>query len=170
MATPDAGKRPVEEVLRQEKLSDLCQSEPVTVSKGASLKEALSLLQSDGSCGAVLVVEPNGERRKLAGIFTERDYLRKIVGIATDVTAPVDRFMTPDPRTVSQEDTVDTVIQLMTAGGYRHLPVVANDGNLVGLVSTRDIILFLSEFFPMEVYNLPPHEHRNSSITRREGG
>lgn len=170
MAKQKRPKRPVEEVLREEKLSALCQKEPATVGKGASLKEVLGLLQSPDAFGAVLVVEPHGEEQKLCGIFTERDYLRKIAGVVADLDAPVDGFMTPDPRAVSPEDTVDSAIRVMTEGGFRNIPVVTGDKILVGLLSTRDVILFLSDFFPTEVYNLPPHAHRNVSITPREGG
>lgn len=77
-------------------------------------------------------------------------------------------IMTPKPRTLFVEESLDAAIQLMTRGGYRHLPLVDGDGHLVGVLSARDIIFFLAEFFPTEVMNLPPRFHQE--ISSRDGG
>ena len=163
-------KGTVEEVLRQEKLRYLQIEDVAMVEQGSTLRSALKLLQEKDSRGAALVVKDESGRKKVVGIFTERDYLDKLAGVNTDFDRSIDEFMTSDPQTVSPEDTCDVAIRLMTQGGYRHLPVVDPDGAIRGLVSTRDIVVHLAEFFPAEVYNLPPELHKNKTIDTREGG
>ena len=60
----------------------------------------------------------------------------------------------------------------MTRKGYRHLPIVDEKGDLQGVVSARDIIGYLAEFFPMEIYNLPPSttQEQDQVFDTREGG
>ncbi|MCZ6794837.1 MAG: CBS domain-containing protein [Planctomycetota bacterium] len=167
-------KGSVADVLRKQKLHYLEIEDVAMVKRGSPLREALTLLQEKDSRGAALVVEEKeggeGPERKPVGIFTERDYLDKLAGVPTDLDRPIDEYMTANPQTVLAEDTCDVALRLMTKGGYRHLPVVDRDGALVGLVSTRDIVVHLAEFFPMEVYNLPPRLHQNHTISPREGG
>ena len=78
--------------------------------------------------------------------------------------------MTADLKTLGRKEALGTAIHLMTGGGYRHLPLVDEDGRLAGVVSARDLILYLAELFPMEVYNLPPSPHQDQQIDSREGG
>ena len=44
----------------------------------------------------------------------------------------------------------------MEAGGYRHVPVLGEDGSVVGVLSVKDIVHYLVGYFPANVYNLPP--------------
>jgi CBS domain-containing protein len=78
------------------------------------------------------------------GIFTERDVLR-LAGAGADFeTAVLRDTMTPNPLTVSAEVGILEAAQLMGARRLRHLPVVEG-GNLVGIVSIRDVLGFLAE-------------------------
>lgn len=78
------------------------------------------------------------------GIFTERDVLR-LAGAGADFETTVLRdSMTPNPLTISAEDGIFEAAQLMGARRLRHLPVVEG-GNLVGMVSIRDVLAFLAE-------------------------
>jgi hypothetical protein len=56
----------------------------------------------------------------------------------------------------------------MTGGGYRHVPILNPDRTIAGLVSVRDIVNFIAEHFPEEVYNHPPVLHQQ--IETQEGG
>jgi CBS domain-containing protein len=164
LSNGDPEKRSIEDVLRGEKLRYLSLGDVVeTVATGSPLRGALELLKERRA----VLVEKEG---LVTGIFTERDYLDKLAGVTVDLDRPIDEFMTPDPQAVSPDDTIDTVMKLMTKGGYRHLPVVAADGSVVGLVSSRDIIEHFAEFFPVEIYNLPPRLHQDQAINSREGG
>lgn len=83
---------------------------------------------------SVLVME--GE--SLLGIFTERDLVQRVVaeGRNPDST-PLGDVMTPNPDTISADDTAIEALRRMDNGGYRHLPVV-KDKQVVGVVSRRD--------------------------------
>jgi CBS domain-containing protein len=86
--------------------------------------------------GAILVMESG----RIAGIFTERDVLSRVVAGGLDPnTTPIERVMTRDPITVASSTTVEEVMALFTNKRFRHLPVV-DDGLLVGLISIGDIL------------------------------
>jgi CBS domain-containing protein len=92
----------------------------------------------------------------LLGIFTERDFVNRVVAAGLDVSRPVGEVMTPDPKTLRPSDSVQRAVELMGTGGYRHVPVMGDDGRPVGVLSVREIIHYLVEYFPAKVYNLPP--------------
>lgn len=78
------------------------------------------------------------------GIFTERDVLR-LAGEGADFeTIPLRKAMTQRPLTIGAGDSIIEAAQLMAARKLRHLPVV-EDGNLVGMVSMRDVFGYLAE-------------------------
>ena len=93
---------------------------------------------------------------RLLGIFTERDFVNRVVAAGLDVSRPVGDVMTPDPKTLRPADSVQRAVELMGNGGYRHVPVMADDGQPIGVLSVREIIHYLVEYFPAKVYNLPP--------------
>ena len=94
----------------------------------------------DAGIGSVVVVEDT----TLVGIFTERDVLR-LAGSGVDFEhVPLRAAMTRDPLTISVDDGILEAAQLMGERRLRHLPVV-QDGNLVGMVSIRDVLGFLAE-------------------------
>jgi len=84
--------------------------------------------------GAVVVLEGDA----LVGILTERDILRA-VGEGRVEGSRVAECMTPHPETIEPSESTDAAATLMIHGGFRHLPVV-EDGNVVGIVSIRDLM------------------------------
>ena len=91
--------------------------------------------------GSIVVVESD----MIRGIFTERDYLRRIVLQGrTSKTCPVSEVMTTELITVSPETTVEKCMKLMTKHKIRHLPVL-RDGKLAGIISIGDCVRLLSE-------------------------
>ena len=80
------------------------------------------------------------ENEILMGIFTERDYARKIVlhGKASKDT-PISEAMTIDPITVNATNSIDLCMQIMTEKHIRHLPVV-NENHVTGMVSIGDVV------------------------------
>ncbi len=87
--------------------------------------------------GAVPIVH-NG---KLVGIFSERDLMRRVVAEGRDSRSTcVAEVMTDDPMTVSTSEDLGNCMALMRRHGFRHLPV-CHEGQLVGIVSLRDILL-----------------------------
>ena len=91
--------------------------------------------------GAVVVLD--GER--LAGIFSERDLLNRVIGAQRDLRATrVGDVATLDVVTIDAEQPVRSVVDTFRARRFRHLPVV-RDGRLVGILSTRDFLAFVVE-------------------------
>jgi len=101
-----------------------------------SLSEVASKLSSR-KIGAVVVV---GESGTVTGIVSERDVIRAIAERgAAALDMQVSRFMTRDVVTCSETSLVDEMMEMMTSGRFRHLPVV-EDGALVGIVSIGDVV------------------------------
>ncbi|MGZ5219359.1 MAG: CBS domain-containing protein [Chitinophagaceae bacterium] len=82
------------------------------------------------------------ENEKLLGIFTERDYARKVIlkGKASRETR-INEIMTSDLVTVSPGATIDDCMRLMTGRHIRHLPVVEGE-SLVGIISIGDVVKY----------------------------
>ncbi len=106
-----------------------------TIAPDATVYQALELM-AEKNIGAVPVMENN----MLVGIFSERDYARKVVlqGRTSRETLIKD-LMTKQIYFVKPNRTLDDCMQLMTAKHIRHLPVL-NDGKLVGIISIGDVV------------------------------
>jgi len=109
-------------------------STPVEViDANASIREAAKRMSEKG-IGSLLVVDGNS----LVGIVTERDLVRAIAeGI--DLDAPVKNIMTEDVYAISPDTSVLKAMEMMRMHGVRHLPVVDDEDNLLGIVSLRDL-------------------------------
>ena len=91
----------------------------------------------DRNIGAVPVLH-NG---RLVGIFSERDLMRRVVAEGLDPRLTcLAEVMTEDPLTISTHEDLETCMTMMRRHGFRHLPV-CHEGQLVGMVSLRDILL-----------------------------
>eukprot|EP01126_Amoeba_proteus_P015957 TRINITY_DN1728_c0_g1_i3.p1 TRINITY_DN1728_c0_g1~~TRINITY_DN1728_c0_g1_i3.p1 ORF type:complete len:109 (+),score=19.67 TRINITY_DN1728_c0_g1_i3:591-917(+) len=92
---------------------------------------------------------------KLVGIFTERDYLKKIalMGLKSSEVR-VKSVMTPNPTTVHSEDTLMLCLNIITERRFRHLPVVDEKGDVVGVISIGDLVKGLSSRYRYTIQNL----------------
>ncbi len=125
---------------------------PLGVTRETSIAEAIRLMQ-EYHVGCVLVQE--GDR--LVGIFTERDVLNKVAGGAQDPTqTTVETVMTADPEALPVDAPISFALNLMSEGGFRHLPLVDDAHRPVGMLSVKHIVRYLADLFPEEVLNLPP--------------
>ncbi len=106
------------------------------VTPGDSVFHALSLMAMH-DVGALLVLD--GE--DLVGIFTERDYARKLIlhGKSSKETL-VSEIMSDKVAYVTLSATVDECMALMTEKHFRHLPVLSEDGEVIGIVSIGDLV------------------------------
>lgn len=94
-------------------------------------------LMAENKIGALLVVE--GEQ--IAGIFTERDALNKVLATSLDPdVTTLSEVMVHDPQTIRANKPLAYALQMMSEGGFRHVPVVDDDGVPVGMVSARDAL------------------------------
>ena len=112
----------------------------------------------DRKVGCALVTEGdgNGAVPRLVGIFTERDFVDRVVAAELDVAKPISGVMTPSPKTIQNSQSIQSAIELMEGGGYRHLPVLMEDAQPAGVLSVKDVVHYLVGYFPANVYNLPP--------------
>lgn len=125
---------PVEQIL-EEKGNSL-----VTVSPDTSVAEAVKIMNEE-NIGAVVVLDGD----KLAGIFTERDVLRRVVAVCQDpASTPVKQVMTHEVACVKPETPFGEALVLVNRKGCRHLPVVDHK-KVVGLISVRDLINTLTK-------------------------
>jgi CBS domain-containing protein len=108
----------------------------ICIEPTANLTSAANLLAKHG-IGAVLI---RGAGGRLSGILSERDIVRAVSESGADaLRLQVAQVMTRNVATCSEEDTVAELMERMTEGKFRHLPVL-RDGKLVGLVSIGDVV------------------------------
>lgn len=109
----------------------------IAIAHGATMGEAARLL-AEKRIGAVIVTR---ESDGLAGILSERDVVR---AVAADGPSALDRmvsvYMTRDVATCGEADTVQDLMEMMTRGRFRHVPVVDCDQALCGLISIGDVV------------------------------
>jgi CBS domain-containing protein len=108
----------------------------ITIAPEALVTDMLTLLK-DNNLGAVVVSD---DGRRIRGIVTERDVVRKLVDGPDFLDAPVSTIMTSDVLTCKPDDSVQSLMTTMTNRRIRHLPVVDEDGELAGIVSIGDVV------------------------------
>jgi CBS domain-containing protein len=107
-----------------------------TVEPTAALSAAIKVL-SDKRIGALVVT---GAEARIVGIISERDIVRALSQQgATALERPVAEFMTRNVVTCSERDTIAELMERMTEGKFRHIPVV-EQGRLAGIVSIGDVV------------------------------
>ncbi len=155
--------KPVEVLLREKKIYQIVNPKLVQAPPDIMIEDALKLMQENKS--GYIVIAKN---QKAVGIFTENDVVLKILERNVDFKRPVSEFMQKDPQVLKMTDEVGTAIDLMGQGNSYHIPLVDEKGSLVNVLSVRTLIRFLSEFYPTEVYNLPPRH--DQIMATPEGG
>lgn len=146
-------------------LSEVPRRAPVRVATGTRLGDVVTQMREHRR-GSVIVEDAAGV---VTGIFTEFDLMKKV-----DFTAAawreraVDQVMTPNPKTLRDDATIAAALSKMVDGKFRHLPVVDADGKAVGILSIRDLLAHVVDFFPEEFLNLPPDPAHEA--TGRWGG
>lgn len=108
----------------------------VTAGKDLTVRAACRQM-TEKKIGALLVVDGN----RIAGIFTERDALNKILSASLDPdTTRLEQVMVHDPQTIGADKPLAYALYMMAEGGFRHVPVVDKAGTPVGMVSARDAL------------------------------
>jgi CBS domain-containing protein len=108
----------------------------VTIEPTAALDAAIATLAKH-RIGALVVL---GADRRVIGILSERDIVRTLAELGAEaLTKPVAQVMTRKVVTCGEADTVGVIMERMTAGKFRHVPVVEQD-QLIGIVSIGDVV------------------------------
>lgn len=149
-------KRVFDAQLLREQLTVLPTRNPLLLSPGNSATDAMRAMQREHR-GCVLISEDGTDRSRLLGIFTERDVLLRIIDRGRNpATIELGEVMTSDPEALPLSARVAWILNMMSVGGFRHVPVVDDAYRPVTVVSVRDVVQFLVEAFPGEILNLPP--------------
>ena len=110
--------------------------EVVSVEPNATLSSVVALL-AERRIGAVLIL---GVDRRIVGIVSERDIVRALAERgAAALDDPVSRIMTRQVSTCTEGETISSIMERMTAGKFRHVPVV-DQGRVVGIISIGDVV------------------------------
>jgi CBS domain-containing protein len=110
--------------------------EVVSIEPTASLASAVSLL-TEKHIGAVVIL---GAGHRIAGILSERDIVRALAERGAAVLdEPVSQVMTRKVTTCAENETVTEIMERMTDGKFRHVPVV-HQGQVVGIISIGDVV------------------------------
>jgi len=114
--------------------------QPLVVSPSMRVREVLRLLV-DNKVGCVVVAEQG----KIAGIFSERDALLKLGERAAELgERPVSEFMTSKVESLPPSAKIAFAVHRMEQGGFRHVPVINEQGEAAGIFSVRDILSYLT--------------------------
>ena len=151
--------------LLRECITILRARKPIVMSRHDSVTDAMRAMKGEHR-GAVLVTEDGSPATATVGIFTERDVLFRVVdGGRNPATLAIGDVMTPDVESLLDSQTVADALQLMSVGGFRHVPVLDAAHRPAFVVSVKDAVEFLVEAFPNEILNLG-----GDRTQAREGG
>jgi CBS domain-containing protein len=119
------------------KILEMCDLDAASVPIDATAERAIRTML-DRHVGAVAVVD---ESQRVAGIFTERDVLRRLSLSERDPrTTSVREVMTTPVEMATRETTPGEALATMVERHYRHLPIVEDDGHLLGMLSIRNLL------------------------------
>lgn len=107
----------------------------ITATKETTIEETIKIFH-ERRIGSVVITD---DKRKCVGIYTGRDLIRCVAEKIPENT-PMRRAMTRNPITVSEEATIADAKALMISHKIRHLPVTDKDGQLVGILTIRDLL------------------------------
>jgi CBS domain-containing protein len=136
-------KDKLQKVIMGEKLSDfISKNPPIIVAPETTVKAMIEEMQANPTKGCVLVCDKD---QKLVGIASIRDVLLKVAGKVKDTSKiTVKDIMTPRPETLDKDAELSYALHKMSIGKFRHVPVL-DGGRPVGVVSTRDLIEYLTQ-------------------------
>lgn len=111
-----------------------------SVRSDATVYSAIEAM-AEKSIGALLVIDDE----KLVGVISERDYARKIILKGRSSTGTfVREIMSSQPKTIREDATVDDAMRIMTESRIRHLPVLDSDGHVAGVISSGDVVKWIT--------------------------
>ena len=131
----------LERALIEDKVGAMRTQPIATVGPEATIEGAMRKM-SEFSVACVLV----SDGKKLLGLFSERDVLNKVVDRFDEIRCrPVTEVMTSDPLVTHESECPATAVNLMAVHGFRHVPVLDVNENLVGILGPRRVTSYLQE-------------------------
>lgn len=133
----------IERGLMRDRLSALQPKPPLGVAAKTPVRQVLQLLV-ERRIGCVLILDEG----QPIGIFSERDALLRLnVDAAAWHDRPISEFMTTNIQTLEANAKVAFAVRQMDLGGFRHVPVVDEQGRAIGVISVRDILRYFTDRF-----------------------
>ncbi len=148
-------------MFRKDDCKRLIRSELNALPETATIREAIDALRSKWSSYVCIL----GEGKQLRGIITERDILRNIAAGSLDENAAAVSIMNTEFHTIECRESIAQIALTLYKNTFMHLPIL-DEGKLVGIVSARDFIHYLVEYFAESVHTLKPVQPTQD---RREG-
>ena len=147
------------------RVGEICNREVVVIDEDSSVIEATRVMR-EYHVGDVVIVKPGNGKQIPVGILTDRDVALEIVakGIAAD-SVSVGDAMSLELTTVSEDDDLMHVIEIMRDNGIRRVPVVDFDDTLVGILTVDDVLDLLSEIL-IDIAHLVDSQRRREEKTR----
>ncbi|MCP3910441.1 MAG: CBS domain-containing protein [Actinomycetia bacterium] len=109
----------------------------VTIDPNDTIADVVYLLR-EHSIGAVVV---SSDKKRILGIISERDVVRHLAQEQEGtLRVPVEELMTQNVRTCQLDDDLEATMAVMTAGHFRHMPIVTEGGDLLGIISLGDLV------------------------------
>lgn len=125
-------------------IASLLPGPPECLSADDSVATAVGLMR-EKRIGCVFIADGDGV---LTGIFTEHDLLRKVAGQAGDLSAvKMSDVMTPSPAALTDQAAIAYALHLMSIHGYRHIPIVDDDGRPTGVMTFRRVVEYIGDLF-----------------------
>ena len=144
----------------------ICNREVITVQRDASVLHAAKLMRQY-HVGDVVVIENRKDKVVPIGIVTDRDVIVEVIATELDSEViTVGDIMVISLAVVKSNAGILEAIQLMTSKGVRRLPVVEDDGSLIGIITLDDLLLLLAKEFGA-LSKLVAKEQKNESTKRR---
>ena len=156
----------IEQSVRRVEVAALEMPDPILLDQSTPIREVVKRMRE--RLTGVALLTTTGSPPKLAGIFTERDILMRVLGEVGVLDRPVSDLMTPDPTAVTEGDPIERAVAIMNRDGVRHVAVRDADGKATGCVRHKDLIRYLVEHFAERLLNLPPEP--DQVATTPEGG
>ena len=122
------------------RVRDVMREVPITVRDDESLIKVVKIM-NEGNIGSIIVTNEDG---KVMGVFTERDLLRLIANNVNIDALTVGDVMTRNVVVIEQDASLIKAVHIMAKHGIRHLPIVDDDGRVIGIISIRDAAIALA--------------------------
>ncbi len=151
----------LKDTVRSELIRRLDLSFYVEVQKGSQAREVIEKMQASNRKCALIV-----DGTQLLGIFTAHD-IRDHAQETQTLDQPIESVMTKDPETILGSASLEEAIAFLNQKPYRYLPVLNKEGHIIGTLTHYAILKYISDYFPEDIYNLPPEP--DQIATARDG-
>ena len=140
-------------------VSEICNREVRTIQRDGSVLEAAKLMRQY-HVGALIVIDKVNDRAIPVGVITDRDLVVEVLATGLDKEAiTVDDVMTQELFAVKENTAIHDAINFMRRKTIRRLPIINDDGELVGIITTDDVMEILSEEV-LDLAKLIRYEHK----------